>query len=84
MEFIIFIISIIMLGYFLFQQISSNNFNNSVFLQCLFGIGLFCLISYLVIPQKSGPERAIFMESFVWLLLLPLLPFYMLRYYLYK
>jgi hypothetical protein len=54
-------------------------------LQLVFGVVSFFAISYTITCiQKGGPQRAIFMDSILILIMLPLLPFILLHRYLFE
>lgn len=86
MESTILILTIIIISYFISNYFIVNYFqSNSTTLKILFGLISFCLISYVyACLQKSGPQRAIFIESIVILIMLPLLPFILLYRYLFE
>lgn len=90
MESIILILITIVISYFISRYVILNYFTNktnddSSMLQILFGIVSFFIISYIIsCVQKSGPQRAIFLESIVFLCMLPLLPFILLYRYIFN
>lgn len=67
----------LVLGYFLSMYISNNyaNQNNKFLIQMISFIVIIFLAFYLISNMKSGPNRAIFLDSLVFALMIPLFPF---------
>jgi hypothetical protein len=89
MESVILILIIIIISYFVSKyiigQYPKNNSDNSTMLQMIFGITSFFTISYIVTYlQKSGPARAMFIESIIVSMMLPFLPFILIYRYLFE
>lgn len=84
MESTIAILIIIIISYFISKYFTKYFQSNSTIFQILFGITSFFVISYIyTCLQKSGPQRAIFMDSILILTMLPLLPFVLLYRYIF-
>jgi hypothetical protein len=85
---IILIFCVLIISYFISKcvvdQFFINNDNNSTYI-AIFTIALFITSLYIIsIVMKSGPKRAIFLDSVFWLLFIPMIPFYWLYEFITK
>lgn len=85
MESIVLILIIMILSYFISSYIIKQYCNNNMMiLEFVITVIVFFTLSYVATTlQKSGTNKAIFIESIFWMTMLPLLPFILLYRYIF-